>query len=148
MATLTAEQLTSGKSLTFEVVPVEELGGDVRVYELAPRQRIAFAKWIKSVVPTGTDPDKVDPLDIADFRERLLVLALRDDDGKPLFPCHGDPADLFKGLAESIVLLGDTLSDEVLTRLADAARMVSGLGDDTIEAKADELPNSPDASAS
>jgi len=140
MAQLTREELLSGRSLKHEEVTVPELGGEVSVYELAPRQRVRFAKWCKDNQPAeGSD----DILTVSTFRERLLALTLRSE-GQPLFVLDksGEPLD------DDVRAIGETVGEDVLDRLSDIARNLSGIGDDAIEAKADELPNSPDASAS
>ena len=110
------------------------------MYELAPRQRVRFAKWCKDNQPAeGSD----DILTVSTFRERLLALTLRSE-GQPLFVLDksGEPLD------DDVRAIGETVGEDVLDRLSDIARNLSGIGDDAIEAKADELPNSPDASAS
>jgi len=135
MAVLSREEILSGRSLKHEDVEVPELGGSVRVYELAPRQRMDFVRWMKA---RGVDEglEAVDALAIADVRERLVAMSLRDEAGALLFSEDDVPA------------LGAMLSEEVLQRLAERARYMSGMGDAAIEERADDLPNSPGASPS
>jgi hypothetical protein len=138
---LTREDLLSGRSLKHETVEVPALGGSVNVYEMAPRQRMDFAMWAKSLAPAGVamadfDPTTLEVEAISDYREQVLVRSLRDDVGKLLF----EPAD--------VAALGDMLDDDTLTLLCGMAVDLSGLTQASIEKKADDLPNSPDASAS
>jgi hypothetical protein len=130
MAYLTRDEILSGRSLKREEVTVPELGGEVFVYELSPKQRMEFFKWVEDHRP---DTEEADVWAIADFGQQLLVRTLRGPDMQLLFK------------PEDSDLLGEMLSDPVTERLSDVARNLSGLGDDAIEQKADQLPNSPDA---
>ena len=137
MATLTREQLTSGRALKHETVPVPGLDGEANVYEMAPAQRTEFTRWALSLKPEGVEladwePHGIDTLTIADYREQVLVRTLRDDDGKLLFT------------ADDVPLLGSMFSEDALTLLCGVAVDLSGLTDKAIEKRADD-PNSPAA---
>ena len=142
MPILTREDILSGRSLKREQVTVPELGGDVFVFELAPKQRTAFLRWCLKMKESPTPIEGIEgsaDIDVwasMDYSRALLVRSLRDENAHLLFT------------PDDIDALAEMLDDDVTTRLADIARSLSGLGDDAIEKKADELPNSPDASAS
>jgi len=151
MATLTAADFMSGRGLKHETVPVPSLGGEAQVYELAPRQRIEFVRWISDLVSgtkdftletlgalEGSDTNKIDVGEISEYADRLLAMTLRDDDGKLIFP---DPHI-------QVTHLSDFMSDDEIKLLQGVAERLSLLGDAAVEEKARELPNSPDASAS
>ena len=141
MPVLTREDILSGRSLKREQVTVPELGGDVFIFELAPKQRNSFLRWCVKMKETASPvegiegSDKIDVWASLDYGRNLLVRALRDENARLLFT------------ADDIDSLAEMLDDDVTDRLAEIARGLSGLGEDVIEKKADELPNSPDASA-
>lgn len=139
MPVLTREDILSGRSLKREQVTVPELGGDVFVFELAPKQRNAFLRWCLKMKDNPTPVEGIEGsagIDVwasMDYSRNLLVRALRDENARLLFT------------PEDVDALAETISDELTDRLASIARGLSGLGDDAIEKRADD-PNSSDAS--
>ena len=153
MSTLTAADFTSGRGLKHEDVELPSLGGIAHVYELSPRQRVAFIRWIGTLTAgyaggavsaemlqqvENSTLSHVDVETFPEYNDRLLAYTLRDDEAQLIFP---DPA-------KTLTRLSDSLSEDEITALVSIAQRLSGLTNEAIEEKADELPNSLDASAS
>lgn len=134
MPNLTRDEILAGMRKTRKV-QVENIPGlgDLAIWELSGKQQIELAKWVKSVAPDGAESANV--LDLVDYRERVLQMALCGEDGQPLFALDEIPK-----LAE--------FGAHVLNRLFEVASDLSGLNEQAIERKANDLPNSPGASAS
>ena len=118
---LTRDAILSADDLRTLVVSVPEWGGDVTVRELTGTERDEYES---SVV--RTDGDKVS-VDARDMRAKLVVMSVVDEDGKRLFT------------VQDVKALG-AKSAKALDRIMDVARSLSGIGNEALEAKGKDLP--------
>ena len=86
---LTRDQILAAKPRT---VPqdVPELGGSVNLSVMTGKQREELFTWLRSVTPEGQESPDV--MSFLDFRERLLAMTLRDDEGTLLFTLEDVPS--------------------------------------------------------
>jgi L-ascorbate metabolism protein UlaG (beta-lactamase superfamily) len=84
MAILTKDQIFKADDIKSEVVPVEEWGGEVIVQGLTGHQRDEWEKSMTVTTPGKGGRTRRD-VDMTDFRARLAVLCVVDEQGQRLF---------------------------------------------------------------
>ena len=114
MAILGKDQIFSADDIKTEVVPVPEWGGEVMVRGLTGHQRDAWEETL-----TVRNGRKVIN-NMTDFRARLAVLCIVDEQGKRLFH-DGDVAQLA------------SKSGAALDRIYEKAAALSGIGEQDVE---------------
>lgn len=122
MTLLSKEQILGADDLPYEDVEVKEWGGTVRIRALTGFERDRFELSVQA------DPKGKRNLD--NVRARLVSLCLVDDEGKRMFT-EAEVKDL------------GSKSARALDRLFDAARKLSGLGDEDIEVLAEGFTSGP-----
>lgn len=108
---LTRDQILAVEDRKSEVVEVPEWGGSVRVVAMSGAQRDRFEQ---SLLVDGKP-------DTSNARAKLVAASVVDDVGQPVF-----------GVAD-VEALGQK-SAAALNRICDAARRLSGIGQDELEA--------------
>ena len=119
---LTKEQITKADDIKYEMVPVPEWDGEVRVRTLSGKERDAFEDSITK--SKGKDT----AVNMNNLRAKLCALAMVDEAGDRLF--HD----------RDIGMLGNK-SSKALDKIFDVAQRLSGIGSKDIE----ELVKNSDA---
>jgi hypothetical protein len=128
---LSKDQILGADDRRFEIVPVPEWGGDVRLRSLTGAERDEFES--ATVQQVGGQQR----VNTRNLRARLVALCAVDGDGLPLF----DRSDVIK--------LGSK-SAAALERVFEAASRLCGLTEDDVkelEAGFDDAPNGASTSA-
>jgi hypothetical protein len=128
---LSRDAILGADDRRYEIVEVVEWGGAVKLRSLTGTERDDFEA--KSVVGKGENQR----MNYRNMRARLVTLSAVDEQGEPLF----NQADVIK--------LGSK-SAAALDRLFDAARKLSGIGDDDVkelEEGFDDAQSEPSISA-
>ena len=120
------DEILSADDLTYEVVPVPEWGGSVRVRSLPSEERDAYEQ--SCLVGRGKDQR----ITYENIRAKLCSRTIVDADGVPLF----EPKD--------IAVLGRK-SAAALGRVFEVASRLSLLSKADVDALAAELKNAPTA---
>ncbi len=115
MPALNRNQILAAQDIKTQTVSVPEWGGDVIVKTMSGTERDAFEMSI--LQERGDDEKK----NVANYRSRLLVKCLVDDNGNPVF----SDADIAELGAKSAVAM-----DRILT----VAQRLNGLGKTDVEA--------------
>lgn len=114
MTLLSKDQILGADDRRYEIVPVPEWGGEVRLRSLTGAERDDFES--KSLVGSGKK-QRVNPRHL---RARLIAMCAVDADGRPLF----DAADVIKLSSKSAA---------ALERLFEVASRLSGLDEDDVK---------------
>lgn len=117
MALLTRGQINDADDRPYEDVPVPEWGGEVRIRGMSGTERDAYQNSMVSIGPSG----KVQRISLQDALAKLLVRCIVNENNERIY---GD-----KDTAE----LG-AKNAEILERLRDVAKRLSGLGKEELEA--------------
>lgn len=125
MTFLSAEQILAANDREHEDVPVPEWGGTVRVIGLSAADRDAY-----EAAMAATTRGEVSAARLQNFRAKLLVKALVDEQGKRIFT-DGQAKDL------------GAKSGSVVDRLFDVTRRLSGMGKDALEQGKDSSESAP-----
>lgn len=116
MALLTRGQIHAADDRAYEDVPVPEWGGEVRIRALSGTERDAYQNSLVSIGSGG----KVQRLSLQDAMAKLLVRSIVDEDGERIY-ADKDTAEL------------GAKNAQVLERLRDVAKRLSGLGKEELE---------------
>jgi len=114
MAFLGRDAILSADDTKYDTVPCPEWGGDVRVRSLTGTQRDAYEASIMQT--NGTDRK----LNLRNARAKMVVLAVVDDDGRPVFT------------TDDVSALGRKNAAPI-ERIFDAARKMSGMSEEDVE---------------
>lgn len=120
---LTRDQILSASDLTFEIVPVPEWGGDVRVRSLSGKERDAFEASILTIRSGGKT--RLNP---ADMRAKLVSRCIVNENGERLF-------------TDADITMLSAKSAAALQRVFEAAQRLSGLSDQDVEELEEGLKN-------
>lgn len=126
MTFLSAEQILGVNDREHEDVDVPEWGGTVRVIGLSAADRDAY----EAALAATTKGDATAMARLQNFRAKLLVKALVDEQGKRIFT---------DGQAKEL----GTKSGKVIDRLFDVTRRLSGMGKDALEQGKDSSESAP-----
>lgn len=110
MALLSKDTILAAEDLATEDVPVPEWGGTVRVRGMSGGERDAYEASQVAMRQSGKSPE----LRLSNFRAKLLVRCIVDEEGKRVF-ADGEAAELGRK------------SGAVVDRLFDVARRLSGM---------------------
>lgn len=119
---LNRDAILNADDFEYEDVPCPEWGGTVRVKALTGEERDAFEQVL-------TD-NRINKKPTKHVRARLLISAIIDEKGKPLFKL-GDLELLSKKSAKP------------LDRLFDAVSRLSGITEKAVEEEEENFPNGP-----
>ena len=108
----------------YEVVDCPEWGGKVRVWNLTGAQRDAYEE---SIVKTNGSSRQIN---LANARAKMVVLAVVDGDGRPVFT------------SDDVRALGRK-SAAPIERIFDAARSLSGMSEEDVEKLAENFGSDP-----
>ncbi len=108
----------------YEVVDCPEWGGKVRVRNLTGAQRDAYEE---SIVKTNGSSRQIN---LANARAKLVVLAVVDGEGRPVFT------------SDDVRALGRK-SAAPIERIFDAARSLSGMSEEDVEKLAENFGSDP-----
>jgi hypothetical protein len=114
---LSADQILGADDLKSEDVSVPEWGGTVRVRGMSGAARDKFESSMLKDSMDGINKDKA----LDNYRARLAALCLIDGEGKRLFRSEAET----KRLGEK--------SAEALSRVAEVATRLSGLGSEDVK---------------
>jgi hypothetical protein len=102
MASLNKEQILGATDIKYQVVPVPEWGGDVRIRSMTGADRDAYEQWM---ISRNTDSGvKLDNL-----RARMAAISIVGDDGERLF-ADDDIAALGKKSAAALGRVFDAVT--------------------------------------
>lgn len=107
MALLTKDQIKKADTLKYQDEPVPEWGGSVRVSQMTAGERDFYED---SIYDAGVDATV--KVKREDFRAKMLLFCLKNEDGKPLF-------DSIKEITN--------LSAKPIQRLYDVAQELNGM---------------------
>jgi hypothetical protein len=124
MALLSADEILAADDRRYEIVPVPEWNGEVRVRSLTGRERDNFELSLQDGKKGNTKEN---------FRARLVALCAVDADGKPIFTNK-----------QQVVLLGNK-SVSALQRVFDKCNEMNGFSEDDIDELTDELSDGDNA---
>lgn len=111
---LSRQQIIDVNDLNSEIVEVPEWGGSVKVIALNAKDAQAYAA---SLVKINNISGKVEKLNMDSMMTKLLVKAIVDEHGEPLFN-------------EDEVEILNKKNSKPIKRLFEAAQRLSGIGDD------------------
>lgn len=129
MALLTADQIFAADDRKYEVVPVPEWGGDVRLRTLSGKERDKFESTLQQRKGNRVKDN------MENFRARLVGLCAVDATGGPLFTN-----------TQQINLLGDR-SVAALQRLFDKCNEMNGFSEQDIEELTEDFEEAPVAAS-
>lgn len=129
MTVLTKEQILAADDLPFEIVPVPEWYGEVRLKTLMEDE---LGPYEESLIDMKGESRKVV---LKNMRAKLLIIAIVDDKGERLFNEQG-LADLAKKSAKAM--------DRVFT----VAQRMNGLGKDYVDDMVKNLGTGPESDSS
>lgn len=132
MALLSADQILGVEDRTYEVVPVPEWGGEVRLRSLTGAEMDEFENSTERVVGNKVIRD------VKNARAKLIAMSAVDENGQPLFT------------KAHVIKLGSKNSG-ALQRLFEVVQRLSAVGDDQVkemEETFEPAPNGASTSAS
>lgn len=126
MALLSADEILAADDRRYEIVPVSEWGGEVRVRSLTGRERDNFELSLSDGKKGETKEN---------FRARLVALCAVDADGKPLFTNK-----------QQVIMLGNK-SVSALQRVFDKCNEMNGFSEQDVEELTEDFGAAPDGSS-
>lgn len=130
MAMLSRDDILKAEDRKFEVLPVPEWGGDVRLRTLTGRERDEFES---STVQTNKKGQQ--SANLVNIRARLVSLCIVDENDERIFPSKTD-----------IHLLGDK-SAAALERVFSKCNEMNGLTNEDVEELAENFSETPNESS-
>ncbi len=125
MALLSRTAILEAEDRVYEVVPVPEWGGEVRIRSITGRQRDAFEAGL--VEQKGNDRK----LNMRNARAKLIALCAVDEGGQPLVT------------TEDVRRLGSK-NAKPLDRLYDACALLAGISEDDLKEMTENFDETPD----
>lgn len=129
MALLSKDDILNADDRRYEIVPVPEWGGEVRLRSLSGRERDAFEASFTET-RGGKKKDNIE-----NFRARLVATCAVDESGKLLFANKAE-----------VELLGNK-SVAALQRLFDKCNEMNGISESDIEEMTEDFDKAPDESS-
>lgn len=129
MALLSADEILAADDRVYEIVPVPEWNGEVRLRSLTGKERDSFEASLSE--QKGNKVKR----NVENFRARLVSLCAVDDEGKQLFTNR-----------QQVELLGNK-SVAALQRVFDKCNEMNGFSDKDIEELTEDFDEAPDASS-
>lgn len=124
MALLSADQILGADDRTYEIVPVPEWGGEVRLRSLSGAEMDEFENSTERVVGNKIVRD------VKNARAKLVAMSAVDENGQPLFT------------KAHVIKLGSKNSG-ALQRLFEAVQRLSGISDEQIKEMEETFESAP-----